>query len=67
MKRGILLTSTDDYSSYPLKVLAFDIPEEALTKFERLEIELDTNENDDWYVYPILIDIEQVQSKLKEL
>lgn len=67
MRRGILLTSTDDYSSYPLKVLVFNTPEEALTEFERLELELDTDENADWYIYPILIDIEQVQSKLKEL
>lgn len=67
MKLGILLTSTDNYSSYPLKVLVFDTPEEALTEFERIELELDSNEYDDWYVYPTLIDIEQIQSKLKEL
>lgn len=58
MKRGILLTSTDNYSNYPIKVIVFDTPEEALVEFNRLELELDNNELEEWYIYPTLIEVE---------
>lgn len=61
MKRGILLTSTNthsNYDNYPIKVIIFDTPEEALIEFERLELELDNTEPEEWYVYPTLIEVE---------
>ena len=47
MKQGILLTSTNNYDTYPIKVIVFDTPEEALIEFERLEAKLDNIEPED--------------------
>lgn len=58
MKRGILLTSTDNYSSYPIKVIILSTPEEAILKFNELKSALDSTECGDWYVYPTLIDVD---------
>ena len=71
MKRGILLTSTDNYSSYPIKVIILSTPEEAILKLNELESvlesALDSTECSDWYVYPTLIDVDVPDAEVQEI
>ena len=67
MKRGILLTSTDNYSSYPIKVIILSTPEEALIKFNELESILDSTECSDWYVYLTLIEVDVPDAEVQEI
>ncbi len=61
MLNGILLTASDNWSTHPVKVIAYKSEELAKQQFQIIANELDIaaeTSTDDWYTYPELIEVE---------